>query len=140
MLSVELYTGPLALPRHPQVAQWTQSLSVSDRAQIDDALAYLEEHGRDAALPDVRHRMQDSRHFPHMSEVRVRIDDEHVYRVLVGFGPNDVPALLLAGNKAKLGNAWYSSNIPEADIRFDQYLRALDRAAKAKPSEEPGHD
>jgi hypothetical protein len=43
--------------------------------------------GGEPPLPDVRHRIQISRHFPDMSEFRVTIDDEHVYRVLVGFGP-----------------------------------------------------
>jgi hypothetical protein len=99
-------------PRHPQVAEWLINLPTppdasrrlptppdasrrlptppdASRAEVDEALSYLEEHGRGAALPDVRHRIQTSRHFPDMSEVRVTIDDEHVYRVLVGFGPND---------------------------------------------------
>jgi len=120
----------MALPRHPQVAEWLAKLDDRARAEVDEALAYLEEHGRAAALPDVRHRVQTSKHFPAMSEVRVDIDQGHVYRVLVGFGPNDVPALLLAGNKAGgVGNSWYEANVPVADGRFDTYLSAL---AKSK--------
>jgi hypothetical protein len=76
----------------------------------------------------VRHRIQISRHFPDMSEVRVDIDDAHLYRVLVGFGPKDVPALLLAGNKAGIANRWYDENVPIADDRFDTYLAALARS------------
>lgn len=39
-------------------------------AEIADCIDYLCEHGRGAVLPDVRHRIQTSRHFPDMSEVR----------------------------------------------------------------------
>jgi len=99
---------------------------------VDEALAYLEEHGRAAALPDVRHRIQTSAHFPEMSEVRVDFDDGQIYRVLVGFGPDDRPALLLAGNKAGVGNAWYDMHVPVADTRFDAYLGALRKAKETR--------
>ncbi len=110
------------------MAGWLQNLDDPTRGEVDEAPDYLQGHGRAAALPDVRHRIQISRHFPDMSEVRVDIDDMHLYRVLVGFGPNDVPALLLAGNKAGIGNHWYDENVPIADDRFDAYLAALARS------------
>jgi hypothetical protein len=110
-------------------------LDETTRGEVDEALDYLQEHGRAAALPDVRHRIQTSRHFPRVSEVRVNVDEDHVYRVLVGFGPHDVPALLLAGNKARLGNRWYDENVPVADGRFDTHLTALARAGTT--TEEP---
>jgi hypothetical protein len=123
----------VALPRHPLVAGWLASLDDTTRATVDEALTYLEEHGRAAALPDVRHRIQTSRHFPDMSEVRIDVDDRHVHRVLVGFGPDGRPALLLAGNKAGIGNAWYESNVPVADQRFDGYLTALRKSKEDTP-------
>lgn len=95
-------------------------------------MSYLEEHGRAAALPDVRHRIQTSRHFPDMSEVRVDLDSEQIFRVLVGIGPDERPALLLAGNKARVGNRWYDANVPIADDRFDTYLTAL-RKSRERP-------
>lgn len=112
------------------MARWIVDLDEMTRAEVNEALSYLEEHGRAAALPDVRHRIQTSKHFPDMSEVRVDIDDDHVHRVLVGFGPDDRPALLLAGNKAGVGNRWYDANVPVADERFDAYLTALDNARR----------
>jgi hypothetical protein len=115
----------MSLPRHPQVAGWLQNLDDTTRGEVDEALDYLQEHGRAAALPDVRHRIQISRHFPDMSEVRVDVDDAHLYRLLVGFGPNDVPALLLAGDKAGFANRRYDENVPIAHDRFDAYLAAL---------------
>ena len=118
----------MSLPRHPQVARWLENLDETTRGEVDEALDYLQEHGRAAALPDVGHRIQTSRHFPDMSEVRVNLGDGHIYRVLAGFGPNDLPALLLAGNKAGIGNRWYDQNVPIADDRFDAYLSALARS------------
>jgi hypothetical protein len=100
---------------------------------VDEALAYLEEHGRAAALPDVRHRIQTSKHFPNMSEARVDIDDDHVFRILAGFGPDNRPALLLAGNKAGAASSWYDENVPVADERFDAYLMAIVKSKEKKP-------
>lgn len=105
LLSIWVYTAAMGLPRHPQVAGWLRDLDDAARGAVDEALDYLQEHGRAAALPDVRHRIQSSRHFPHMSEVRVDIDNDHVYRLLVGFGTDDVPALLLAGTRPASGTA-----------------------------------
>lgn len=122
----------MPLPRHPQVAEWLNNLDDATRAELDEALAYLDQHGRAAALPDVRHRIQTSRHFPDMSEVRIDIDQSHVYRVLVGFGPDERPALLLAGNKAGVGNVWYEANVPIADERFDAYLIALEKSKEKR--------
>jgi hypothetical protein len=57
-------------PWHPQVAEWLTNLDNASRAEVDEALSYLREHGRGAALPDVRHRIPSSRHFPDMSELK----------------------------------------------------------------------
>lgn len=114
------------------MAEWLTNLDDTARAELDEAVAYLEQHGRAAALPDVRHRIQTSRHFPDMSEVRVDIERSQVYRVLVGFGPDDRPALLLAGNKAGVADSWYEANVPIADERFDRYITALEKS-KEKP-------
>jgi hypothetical protein len=121
----------MALPRHPQVARWIASLDEITRAAVDEVISYLEEHGRAAALPDVRHRIQTSEHFPDMSELRIQVDRAHVLRVLVGFGPDERPVLLIAGNKAGVGNAWYEANVPLADSYFDTYLAALNKSKEA---------
>jgi hypothetical protein len=118
----------MPLPRHPEVAEWLSQLDDETRAEVDEAIAYLAQQGRAAALPDVRHRIQTSRHFPDMSEIRVDLDRSHLYRVLVGFGSDQVPALLLAGNKAGIEDTWYTANVPVADARFDTYLTALKKS------------
>lgn len=122
----------MALRMHPEVRNWLEGLEDEHRAEVDEALSYLEEFGRSAAEPDVSHRIQTSRHLTDMSEVRVRFDDNHIYRVLVGFDPDDLPVLLAAGNKAGIGNQWYVTNVPLADERFDIYLRALEKSKRRR--------
>ncbi|MGH9127728.1 MAG: hypothetical protein ACRDY2_01895 [Acidimicrobiales bacterium] len=45
----------------PGFREWRGSLDPNSRAEVDDALVYLRQFGRDAALPYVRHRIQSSR-------------------------------------------------------------------------------
>ncbi len=103
----------------PGFREWRTSLSPEFRAEVDDALAYLRQFGRDAALPYVRHRIQTSRHYPDMSEVRVLVDG-HQLRVLVSFEPVDLVLVLLGGDKTDSGNAWYAQAIPVADDLINQ--------------------
>ena len=56
--------------RHPYFDRWLGQLPVVVAAEIAALLEYLSEHGRGATLPYVRHRIQISRHFPDMSELR----------------------------------------------------------------------
>lgn len=72
-------------------------------AKVVDGLEYLRQHGRAAVLPDVRHRIQISQHFPDMSEMRADqlvVGRHYVLRVLVCF-VDDARTLLVcvAGNK-----------------------------------------
>jgi hypothetical protein len=56
--------------RHPYFDRWLGQLPAIVAAEIAALLDYLSEHGRGATLPYVRHRIQISRHFPDMSELR----------------------------------------------------------------------
>jgi len=63
-------------------------------------IEYVGEHGRGAVLPDVRHRIQTSRHFPDMSEVRADQlvgGRRFVTRVLVCFVDEDQTLLVCIG-------------------------------------------
>jgi hypothetical protein len=122
----------MELRQHPEVGRWLADLDDVTRAAVDEGLEYLEQHGRAAVLPDVRLRIQTSRHYPDMGEVRVYIDDDHVYRVLFVFDAGERPVLVFAGNKAGIGNPWYDANVPIADARFDTYVDAL-RKSKEGP-------
>jgi len=114
---------------HPHFRPWLGSLPVTVAAKVVDGIEYLREHGRGAVLPDVRHRIQISRHFPDMSEVRAdQLADGHrfVMRVLVCFVDEDQTLLIcIAGNKdgyeERTGRDWYDDYVPVADQVVDTY-------------------
>ena len=91
--------------------------------QILAGLDYLVEHGRGAQLDDVRHRIQTSRYYPDMSEVRVlhrALPHDLVLRVLTVFANNDQTLVVcLGGDKAawqrSRGTDWYDHAVPVAD-------------------------
>lgn len=121
----------LAVVEHPHFRPWLTSLPGVVAAKVVDGIEYLREHGRGATLPDVRHRIQTSRHFPDMSEVRSdQIADQHRFtmRVLVCFVDGDQTLLIcIGGNKHRyqeqVGRDWYEDYIPIADQVVDSYKR-----------------
>lgn len=123
--------GVVAVVEHPHFRPWLQSLPAAVAAKVVDGLEYLREHGRGAVLPDVRHRIQTSRHFPDMSEVRADqlVDTRHyVMRVLVCFVDDDRTLLVcVAGNKdryqERVGHDWYDDYVPAADQVVDNYKK-----------------
>jgi hypothetical protein len=64
-----LFVVALRQFRHPQCDRWLATLPAPVAAEIASGIDYRCEHGRGAVLPDVRHRIQTSRHFPDMSEI-----------------------------------------------------------------------
>lgn len=115
----------------PVYARWVATLPGSVAAQVEDAMAYLCEHGRGAVLPLVRHRIQISQHYPDMSEVRVHEvvgERRYVIRVLTCFVHDDRAVLVcVAGNKhdyeQHTGHDWYDDYVPVADEIVNRYLR-----------------
>jgi hypothetical protein len=103
--------------------EWLRTLPVEVAAEIAGLLDYLCEHGRGAALPYVRHRIQTSDYFPDMSEIRVDRwveGDRYVMRVLTCFVEDDSKVLVcLGGNKhcweREHEKDWYESYVPAAD-------------------------
>ncbi len=81
--------------------------------------------------PDVRHRIQISRHFPDMSEVRADqlvVGRHYVLRVLVCFVDDDHTLLVcVAGNKdgyqERVGRDWYDDYVPVADRVVDSHKK-----------------
>ena len=102
-------------------------------AKVVDGIEYLREHGRGAVLPDVRHRIQTSRHFPDMSEVRADQlvgGRRFVMRVLVCFVDEDQTLLVcIGGNKdryqERVGRDWYDDYVPAADQVVDSYRKGV---------------
>ena len=113
----------------PYFAEWLATLPPLAATQILAGLDYLVEHGRGAQLDDVRHRIQTSRYYPDMSEVRVlhrSLPHDLVLRVLTVFANNDQTLVVcLGGDKAawqrSRGTDWYEHAVPVADQIFDFY-------------------
>lgn len=118
---------------HPHFRPWLESLPGMTAAKVVDGLEYLRQHGRAAVLPDVRHRIQTSRHFPDMSEVRTDqlvAGRHYVLRVLMCFVDDDRTLLVcVAGNKdryqERVGRDWYDDYVPVADQVVDSYKKGV---------------
>ena len=115
--------------RYPRFDRWLATLPAVVAAEIASGIDYLCEHGRGAALPDVRHRIQTSRHFPDMSEVRTDhsiAGRRYLMRVLTCFADGDTTVVVcLGGNKdryeGRSGRDWYADYVPVADLIVDHY-------------------
>jgi hypothetical protein len=114
----------------PPFKGWLEQLPTPAATAVRAGLTYLERHGRGAQLDDVRHRIQISRHYPDMSEVRVlhrHIDTDLVIRVLTVFADNDRNIVVcVGGDKAAWHRTqqtdWYDTFVAVADTVFDHYL------------------
>ena len=122
VVGVERWDHPLYLAR-------LNSLPLDAAAAVVSAVDYLTEFGRGAQLDLVRHRIQTSKHFPDMSEARIRHQAQPhdlVLRILTVFTNNDRTLVVcFAGDKAKWARTnttdWYDTAIPIADQVFDRY-------------------
>ncbi len=61
--------------------------------------------------------------YSNLKELRVQHRGEP-WRILFAFDPKRRAAILLGGNKAGKDN-WYNENIPIAEKRFEEHLRAM---------------
>ena len=90
---------------HPLYLAWLSSLPVEAAAAVVSAMDYLTEFGRGAQLDLTRHRIQTSKHFPDMSEARIRHPAQPhdlILRVLTVFSNNDRTLVVcFVGDKAK---------------------------------------
>lgn len=122
----------IELVAYPQFTVWVRSLPSTVAKTTYAQLAYVSEHGRSAVLPDVRHRIQVSRHYPDMSEIRSDHtvgQMRYLVRILTCFVDEDEKILVcVAGNKAgyleRTGRDWYDDHVQVADQLVDRYLLA----------------
>jgi hypothetical protein len=113
----------------PYFDRWLSSLPDAAAAQVLAGIEYLVEFGRGAQLDAVRHRIQTSRHYPDMSEIRIlhhTRPHDLVLRVLTVFTNRDQTLVVcLGGDKAswqRVNNTdWYDHAVPIADQIFDLY-------------------
>ncbi len=101
-----------------EVADWLDTLTASEYEHVFAALEALSVDGPALGPPFVD-TISGSRHC-NMKELRPR--GGHL-RLLFAFDPERRALVLLAGDKSKNWVKWYTTNIPIADARFDEYLQ-----------------
>jgi hypothetical protein len=114
----------------PHYETWLASIPIVAARQVEAGVVYLLEHGRGAVLPDVRHRIQISKHFPTMSEVRVlhhANPHDLILRLLTSFVDADNTLLVLVGGdkaawQRKNNSDWYDHAVPVGDHIISWYL------------------
>ncbi len=125
---------------HPLFERWLSKLADGDDEIFGEVMALLtalEDHGRD--LDDERreesHPVVTSRFDMHAlrrtppSEAAPYADSPPVLRILYAIcrtaTGSETAVVLLGGDKTKLGNNWYPTNLAEAEHRLDQYCRQI---------------
>jgi hypothetical protein len=108
-----------------QVAEFYRSLPEDRADAFDAAVERLAEIGPTLGRPTVaevdlsRESAALREALPHLKELRVGSS----IRVLFTFGPDRVPVLLVAGDKAGDWHGWYRTAIAEAARGYAEYLR-----------------
>jgi hypothetical protein len=118
---------------HPEFEAWYNSLSSTDKARVLVRVDYLAANGPAARRPIVG-KITASRH-SNMKELVAPGD----IRILFAFDPDSKAVLLVGGAKTNKWKAWYETNIPLADERFDEWLktRADKDQGRRKPEDRP---
>lgn len=98
-------------------------MALTDTAQdeIRAAMRVLAAWGPTLGKPFVD-RMATSK-FHNMKELRPRGGAKHI-RILFIFDPRRAAVLLSGGNKEGQWERWYRRAVPQADSRYERYLRA----------------
>lgn len=106
-----------------QVAEFYSGLAEDLADQFDAAVERLAEVGPTLGRPVVAE--VDLRDYPHEIRSLFALKELRVgtIRVLFAFGPDRVPVLLFAGDKAGEWTRWYPRAIKEAARLYREYLR-----------------
>jgi hypothetical protein len=105
-----------------EVETWLLALDDNSYDQVAAAIDKLEDSGPTLGRPLVD-RVEGSRHH-NMKELRPGSAGRSEIRILFAFDPARRAVLLVAGDKAGDLRKWYDRNIPVADERYDEWLRA----------------
>ena len=105
-----------------EVEEWFLALDDGSYEQVATAIDKLEHDGPTLGRPLVD-RIEGSRHH-NMKELRPGSAGRSEVRILFIFDPERRAVLLVAGDKAGNWKKWYDRNIPVADERYDEWLRA----------------
>ncbi len=110
----------------PRFARWYRGLSPAMRASIASMLGFVAANGPDALTRPRAARVESSRHFPRLWELRRAEHQgqrEVVLRVLVALHSDTTAVVLVGGDKAGNWVEWYEVAVPTADAYYDEFLR-----------------
>jgi len=96
------------------------------RASVASLLGFLAGATPDSLMRPRAARIEASRHFPKMWELRRaehRGERQIVLRVLVALHDEATAVALVAGDKAGNWVEWYEVAVPTADAYYDDFLR-----------------
>jgi hypothetical protein len=110
----------------PRFGRWYRALPPATRASVASLLGFLSASSVDTLARPWAARIEGSRHFPKLWELRRAEhhgDREVVLRVLVAIHDESTAVALVGGDK--LGNwvEWSQVAVPTADASYDDFLR-----------------
>jgi hypothetical protein len=105
------------------VRPWLRRLDADSYEQVIAALEILSEFGPSLGRPVVD-TVHSSRH-KNMKELRPGSSGRSELRVLFAFDPRRQAVMLVAGDKSRDWNKWYTRNIRVADDLFDEHIERL---------------
>lgn len=120
--------GTWSVEFHPECERWARSLAVADAEALVAATRVLSEYGPALGRPLVDH-VKSSAH-PNMKELRPGSTGRTEIRLLFAFDPKRKAILLVGGDKSQDWAGWYRENVPIADRRFEEHLRAMGSVGK----------
>ncbi|MFD4403994.1 type II toxin-antitoxin system RelE/ParE family toxin [Nocardia sp. NPDC058499] len=112
------------------VREWLHRLRHEDRASallVGQALAALLDEGPALGRPLVD-RIKGSPLLHNLKELRPGSTGASEIRILFVFDPDRNAVLLVAGDKAGRWTNWYREAIPEAELRYAEYLEDRKRS------------
>jgi len=105
---------------------WGHTLSEQEQDDIDASVGVLEQFGPFLKEP-LSKRIESSRHYPNMKELRTSTVGGDRLRIFYAFDPRRVAILLIGGNKTGQWEEFYDEYIPIADNLYDTHLNEIKR-------------
>lgn len=109
-----------------EFGEWWDSLSEREQDDLDTVVRVLEQEGPRLKEP-LSKRIETSRHYPDMRELRITTAGGDRLRAFYAFDPGRTAILLIGGNKTGRWEEFYDEYIPIADALYDEHLETIGR-------------
>jgi hypothetical protein len=109
--------------------EWWNSLSETEQDDIDTVVRVLERQGPLLKEP-LSKRIETSRHYPDMKELRITSTGGDRLRTFYVLDPRRTAILLIGGNKTGQWEEFYYEYIPIADALYDEHLKTIGKGER----------